>query len=116
MTPDPYKSRRRPNYRLPIAVGIVALLLVAGILIVAGGEDDSVTRSLVPPVASDQLSEEQQQQMADQAAAQSGAIDGAPLKKSEVAVGADHDDDHLPTPPENEALMPDGVGSGQPLE
>lgn len=103
MTPAPYKTRRRPNYRLPIAVGTIAVLLIAGILIMAGGEDDPVTKSLVPPVASDQLSDEQQQQMADQAAAQSGAIDGAPLEKSDEPIGDDHEDEHHSAPPENEA-------------
>ncbi len=109
MTRDPYRSARKPNYRLPVAVGIVAVLLIAGILILAGDEDDPVTQALVPPVASDQISDEQEQQMAEQAANISGAIDGAPMKKSDVPIGEDHEDHHHSKLPENAATNAGGL-------
>lgn len=102
MSRDPYKTG--PNYRLPIAVAVVAALLIGGILILAGGNDDPVSEALVPPVASDSFTAEEEKEAAAQAAAQSGAIDGAPLEASEIPPGQDHEDHHhLPEPPADQA-------------
>lgn len=99
-----YPTRDKKLYRLPIAICVVAAVLILGILLISGGSDDPVVQSIAPPV---QAVDKGTASADPGAPSIQGAIDGKgvePYTEENKSEGTGLHDDHGLEPPETEAI------------